>query len=185
LKTFYDFSAVNIHTDDIHEITDDEGDTLFSYVDVVWASFYELPDEPDYLYTAIQMAELKDRIGCVYAVHWRYDRVLYDTGFHNGILIPYQDYDRWTCHYFNGNAWIDTWNESYNNGLFDTETSIITWRIHKDCIGDPQPGDMLTHAHVFAAQRISYFALIPYGNLFRSFSDSTNPAESIAYTIQY
>ncbi len=167
------------------EITDDEGDTLFDYIDVLWASFYEESNEPEYLYVALKIANLKDKIGCVYAVHWYYDDVHYDTAFRNGVFIPRMDFKSWRCDFYILRTPIDTWNESYNSGSFDLETGIITWRIHKSCMGDPQPGDVLTQSYVFTAQRISKLGLIPLRRLFRSFSDSTDSLESEDYIIQY
>lgn len=166
------------------EITDEEGDTLFDYVDILWASFYENPDEPEYLYAALKISNLKDKIGCVYAIHWYFDGVHYDTAFRNGVLIPRNDYDHWSCNYYERRP-IDTWNESLNSGSFDLETSIITWKVHKSCIGNPQPGDVLTHAYVFTAQRISKLGLIPFGKLFRYFGDGTSYLDSKDYIIQY
>ena len=156
------------------EITDEEGDTRFSYVDIVWGSFYEESNEPEYLFVALKIADLKDKIGTVYAVHWYYNGVHYDVGFHNGIMIPHQVFKHWSCNYYNkrGNP-IDTWNDSYNSGSFDLDTGIITWKILKNCVGDPQPGDSLTTPYGFSAQRISKLGLIPFWFLFESFADGT------------
>ena len=171
--------------DDDPEITDEEGDTRFDYIDVVWASFYENPTEPEHLYISLKIANLKDMIGCVYAVHWYFDRAHYDTAFRNGVLIPRMDFKSWRCDYYLLRTPVDTWDESYNSGSFDLETGVITWRILKSCIGNPQPGDVLIQSYVFTAQRISKLGLIPLRNLFRSFSDSTDATESMEYIIQY
>ena len=171
--------------DDVHEITDEVGDTRFDYVDVVWASFYENPDEPDYLYMALQISNLQDKIGCVYAIHWYLDNVHYDVGFHNGIIIPHFEFKKWSSHYYERRTPIDIWNDSLNSGSSDLQNNIIIWKIYKSCIGSPQPGDVLTHSSVFTAQRISRLGYIPFGKLFSSFSDGTNSSESIDYIIQY
>lgn len=174
------------------EIVDEANDTLFDYVDILSAWFYEDPDEPGYLYTALKIANLKDKRGTVYAIHWYCDGVHYDTGLHNGILIPKIEGMSWSCAYYERHPiwfwrWIpaDTWNDSYNSGYFDLENNIITWKIHKSCVGNPQPGDVLTKSYVFTAQRISKIGLIPFGPLFRSFSDGTSYLDSKDYIIQY
>jgi hypothetical protein len=171
--------------DDAHEITDEEGDTRFDYVDVVWASFYENPDEPEYLYAALKISNLQDKIGCVYAIHWYLDNVHYAVGIHNGMMIPYREFKSWGSDYYEKRSYIDTWNDSLNSGSFDLQNSIISWKVHKSCIGSPQPGDVLTHSFVFTAQRISIFGLIPFGIFFKSFFDESDPSESIDYIIQY
>ncbi len=66
----------------------------------------------------------------------------------------------------------------------DREKGIITWRIPKSGIGDPQPGDTLTKLCVFTAQRFGG-SLIPFGPFFRDLCDTTDPRESKDYIIQY
>ncbi|MBW1814827.1 MAG: hypothetical protein JRJ39_14495 [Deltaproteobacteria bacterium] len=171
--------------DDDPEITDEEGDTRFDYVDVVWASFYENPDEPEYLFAALKIANLQDAIGCVYAIHWDYNDAHYYVAFRNGVLFPPHEFKSWQCGFHWLRAAIDTWDDSLNSGFFNLETGIITWRVHKNCLDDPQQGDVLTQSYVFTAQRISKLGLIPLRNLFRSFSDSTDATESMEYIIQY
>jgi len=170
---------------DEHEITDGEGDTLFSYVDILWASFYENPDEPQYLYVAMKIANLRNMLGTLYTVHWYCNNVHYDVAFRNGVLIPPMIFKGWMCGYYEGREPVETWNKSYNTGSFDLEAGVITWKVLKSCIGNPQPGDVITQSLAFTAQRISKIGLIPLGNLFRSFCDATNPDESEDYVIQY
>ncbi len=159
---------------DNHEITDDEGDTRFSYVDMVWGSFYEKRSQPKYLFVELKIADLKNRIGTVYAIHWYHNDIHYDVALHNGIMIPPQMFEHWSCNYYNERGKpIDTWNDSYNSGSFDLDTGIITWKILKSCVGDPQTRDRLTTPYGFAAQRISSLGLIPFGSLFKSFADGT------------
>jgi len=171
--------------DDVHEITDEVGDTRFDYVDVVWASFYENPDEPQYLYAAVKISNLQDKIGCVYALHWYFDNAHYDVAFINGIMIPHREFRHWYSDYYEKRAPIVTWNESLNSGSFDLQNSIIIWKIHKSSIGSLQPGDILTYSSVFTAQRISFLGFLPFGQILSSFSDGTDPSESIDYIIQY
>jgi len=172
-------------SDDVHEITDEEGDTRFDYVDAIWASFYENPDEPEYLYAALKISNLQDKIGCVYAIHWYFDNAHYSIGFHNGMMIPYRELTSWDSLYYEKRSYIDTWNDSLNRGSFDLQNSILIWKVHKSCIGSPQPGDVISHSFVFTAQRISIYGLIPFGRLFSSFADGSEPSESIDYITLY
>jgi len=171
--------------DDEPEITDDEGDVLFDYIDVLWASFYENSNEPDYLYAELKITNLKERLGCVYAIHWYYNGIHYYVCFRNGVLIPPMIFKQWSCGYYEERTLINTWNDSLCQGSFDLENGIIKWKIHKSCIGNPQPGDVITHSYAFTAQRISKIGLIPFALLFASFSDSTSPLDSKDYIIQH
>ena len=172
-------------SDDVHEITDDEGDTRFEYVDVVWASFYENADQPQYLYAALQISNLQEKKGCVYAIHWYFNDVHYDTALHNGLMLPPLRFKIWSSDYYDKRTPMKTWNDTLNSGSFDPQNDVIIWTLHKSCIGFPQPGDILTHAYVFTAQRIANLGLIPFGRLFMSFSDSSDSSASLNYIIQY
>ena len=169
---------------DYHEITDEEGDTRFNYVDMIWGSFYEKRSQPKYLFVELKIADLKDKIGTVYAMHWYYNDVHYDVAFHNGIMIPPQEFKHWSCHYYNERGKpIDTWDDTYNRGSFDIATGIITWKIIKNCVGNPQPRDRLTTPYSFSAQRISKLGLIPFWFIFGSFADGTDYGTD--YTVQF
>jgi len=107
---------------------------------VLWASLYEKPDEPDYLCVAMKISNIEGKIGTVYAVHRHYDGIHYDIAFRNGVLIPYMDFALELHHY---------------EGRTNVETGTITWKVLKSCVGNPQPGDVITQSYVFTAQRIS------------------------------
>lgn len=177
-------TTVSANTEDELEIVDEEGDTLFDYVDAIWASFYEKPDEPEYLFITLKIANLQDKIGCVYAIHWKHDDIHYDASFRNGVLFPQREFKSWHCHYYQLRRDIDTWDEQLNQGTFELESQ-ITWKLHKSTIGNPQPGDIIYYSYIFTAQRLSSFGLIPFKNLFRSFTDATDPLDSKDYIIQY
>ena len=172
----------------------DEEDNLFDYIDAVAGWFYENEDEPDYLFVSMQLVDLTDHIGTVYAIHWEYEGLHYDVGLHNGIFIPRVNEKNWGCHYYERNPllfWrerhVSTWDETTNSGVFDVDDDTITWKIHKDCIGDPQPGEALTDSYIFTAHRISKVGLIPVFFIPFSFelSDSTPSSESQDYVIKY
>jgi hypothetical protein len=170
---------------DEHEITDQQGDTNYEYVDVIWGSFYEKSDEPEYLFVDLKIAELKDKIGTVYAIHWSHDGVHYDVSFRNGIMIPHTVFKKWDCDRYIWRRAISTWDPESNTGSLDLESGIISWKILKSCVGNPQPGDILTQPYAFTAQRISKMGLIPLRFFFRSLCDVTSDTDGIDYIIQY
>ena len=179
-------------TEEDPEIEDEE-DNIFDYIDAVSGWFYEKEDESEYLYVSLKLVDLTEHIGTVYAIHWKYNDVHYDVGLHNGIFIPRITEKHWSCNYYEPSPiwfWrevpIGTWNSSSCSGSFDVDTEIITWKIHKNCIGNPQPGNELIRPHIFTAHRISKIGLIPFiGPISYQLSDATSMYESKNYTIQY
>lgn len=172
----------------------DEEDNRLDYIDIIAGWFYETEEEPEYLYVSIQLADLTDHLGTVYAVHWEYDGVHYDVSFRNGIFFPHVDEQYWRCHYYERSPllfWreheVPTWDETTNNGVFDVDDDTITWKIHKSCIGDLEPGDELVSSYIFTAQRLSKVGLIPtYLIPFsHELSDTTDPSQSETYVIKY
>jgi len=170
---------------DEYEITDQTGDTNYEYIDVIWGSFYEKSDDPEYLFVDLKIADLKDKIGTVYAIHWSYNGAHYDVSFHNGIMVPHTVFKKWNCDRYIWRRAISTWEFESNSGSFDVETGLISWKILKSCVGNPQPGDVLTQPYAFTAQRISKMGLVPLRFFFRSLCDVTSDTDGIDYTIQY
>lgn len=190
LLLFLTFGVVSADDPNI----EDEEDNRFDYIDAVSGWFYEESDEPEYLFISMQLVDLTEHIGTVYAIHWEYDDVHYDVGLHNGVFIPRVNEKHWSCDYYDQHpVWfwrekpISTWEETTNSGVFDVREDIITWKIHKDCIGNPQPGEVLTRSYIFTAHRISKVGLIPVFFIPFSYelSDATEPSESQDYIVQY
>ena len=187
------FLAANVGLAD-DPIIQDEEDNLFEYIDAVTAWFYEEEQQPNFLFIKMGLVDLTDHIGTVYAIHWEYDGVHYDVGLHNGIFIPRINEKHWDCNYYTSHPlwfWrekpISTWNDDTNVGIFDIDDDTITWKIHKDCIGSPQPGEKLIRPYLFTAHRISKIGLIPvfFIPFSHELSDASSPVEgqeSVSYT---
>jgi len=123
------------------EIVDVTGDTDIVFLDIESAWFYENTDEPDYLFTALKMKDLKENFNAVFSIRWTYNNVVYVSGldtfyfrdneFRSG-LRQRATYWQWK-------------NMPECKGVFDQNTDIITWKILKSNIGNPQKGDVLTN----------------------------------------
>lgn len=128
------------------EIIDDVGDTPLSLLDIQAAWFYEQPDKPDYLFVAMKITTLKENYNAVFSIQWSYGGENYVAGvntfyfkesvFRSG--LPKQ-----------ANYW--QWRRMPEcDGIFDVENGIMTWKILKSTIGEPQPGDLLTNTRANA-----------------------------------
>jgi hypothetical protein len=164
------------------EIIDDIGDTGLSYLDIESAWFYENPDEPEYLYTAIKLKDLKENFNAVFSIRWTYNEIDYisgvdtfyirDTVFRSG--RPYRaSYWQWK-------------QMPICEGDFDQETGIITWRILKSNIGNPQKDDILTNtrAHAVPGFPISFVYFI-LGRDVRDFAPDAYDEFGQDYIIKY
>lgn len=76
--------------------------------------------------------------------------------------------------------------KTIKSGVFDVDEDIITWKIHKDCIGDTQSDEVITRSYIFTAQSISKVGLIPVFFIPFSYelSDATVASESQDYIIK-
>ena len=122
-----------------------EGIESFEFLDIISAWFYEDFNEPDFLYTSIKIKDLGffDDRG-IYSVHWRYNEVDYAAGVHTHSNGDYSSF-------FAG----ESPNGPYSifSGSFDLENNIVTFRVPKVIIGNPQPGDVLTDTWAWTALR--------------------------------
>jgi len=132
------------------EIKDKSGDTV-GYLDILSVWFYEEPDEPDYLYIVMKVRNLKTILRTVFSVYWMYNGVNYVSTMFVGIYGTY-----WSVSYFDRG-----WQTSLSNGSYDLQSDVITMKIQKSKIGDPQPGDILTNTYALAWQKI-VFGWIPW-----------------------
>ena len=128
------------------EIVDEIGDTPLSLLDIEAAWFYELEDEPDYLFTSMKILFLKEKYNAVFSIKWSYEGEDYIAGvdtftFRDTIFrcgLPKQ-----------GTYW--QWNQMPTcEGLIDNDEGKITWKIPKNLIGSPKPGDVLTNTRAHA-----------------------------------
>jgi hypothetical protein len=121
------------------EIVDEIGDTPLSLLDIESAWFYEIEEEPDYLFITLKILFLKEKYNAVFSIRWSFDGEEYAAGvntftFRDTIFrcgLPKQ-------------ATYWQWNKMPTcAGIIDNGK--ITWKIPKSSIGNPQPGDVLTN----------------------------------------
>lgn len=135
----------------------------FDFMDITSAWFYENPDNPDYLYTAIKLKNL-DFINqrTIYAMHWEFEGKNYAVGTHiisNGEILGF--FAGETFGIFNKNRYGPYYDA---NGSFDLENDIVFFEIQKNVIGDPEPGDLLTKTDAWTGLRFIFEPLtIPLG----------------------
>jgi hypothetical protein len=154
------------------EITDIIGDSDLIFLDIESVWFYEEKEYPDFLYISMKITELKNDYSAIFSVRWTYNDVVYITGldtfyFRDNI---FRGGLRQRATYW---QWKDM-PECF--GLFDMETDIITWKLLKSNIGNPQKGDILTNTEASAVPGfpISFFYFIS-GRDYRDFApDSSN-----------
>ena len=164
------------------EIVDDVGDTPLSLLDIDAAWFYEKTDEPDYLFTAMKITYLKENYNAVFSIRWSYKNENYAAGvntynfretvFRSG--LPKQ-----------ASYW--QWNRMPEcDGIFDMESGIMTWKIPKSTIGNPQPGDVLTNTRANAVPGFPLSFLYYILHLdFRDFAPNEYGEYGRDYIIQY
>ena len=116
-------------------------------IDVVSAWFYEDESEPGYLFTAVEVSDLifiKEK--CIYAMHWTYHDTAWSVGVHvntNGAHIAFS-------------AGESPSPREEVEGSFDLENNIVTFKIDKQVIGNPQPGDVLSETDAWTALRFRF-----------------------------
>lgn len=133
----------------------------FDFMDITSAWFYENPDEPDYLYTAIKLKNLElINQRTIYAMHWEFNNKNYAVGVHvfsNGE----------TKGFFAGETFgiFNRYGPNHNaSGIFDIENDVVLFEISKDVIGNPEPGDILTKTDAWTGLRFIFEPLtIPFG----------------------
>lgn len=116
-------------------------------IDVVSARFYEDDAEPDYLYTVIEVSDLMFiEQKCIYAMHWRYHGTAWSVGVH--------------VHTYGEHVSFSAGESSHQKheveGSFDLENNVVTYKIDKQVIGDPQPGDVLFETDAWTALRFRF-----------------------------
>ena len=120
----------------------------FDVIDIVSAWFYECSDNPDYLYAAVKVEDLifiNQRT--IYSVHWTYNGKNYGVGSHT-----HSDGQQISC--FGGED--RTRNLYEAECIYDLENNIITFKINKEFVGNPQPGEMLTDTWAWTALRFTF-----------------------------
>jgi hypothetical protein len=142
-------------------ITDEEGDA-FGYLDILEINFFEKETEPNYLFVTMSIAEPSNfKFQQTFAVFWKYKNIQYSCGFGIGFGI--------------GEKWKIFDAGQYDNqapyggpgiyevyGEYDIGSGIISWKIPKDIIGDPNPNDILTNTYGNAFRRLGFIGRLGF-----------------------
>lgn len=122
----------------------------FDFVDIDSAWFYENQFESNNLYVALKLKDLRiNTQRAIYSVHWRCNGVpycVYSHLYNNG-----QNYS--------GSVGVDRrFNYRWQDAevTYDFERNIITFKMDKKYIGDPQPGDLLIKTFAWTALRFNF-----------------------------
>jgi len=143
------------------EITDDMGDA-FGNIDINSVWFWEESEEPDFLFVSMKINQPNlNKIQQTFAVFWEYNEKIYACGLFLGLHLL--GLESWTAgEYINrapggGPNYLEI-----DKGTYDKSTGIITWKIPKDIIGDPEPDDVLTKTWSNAFQRYGLLGLVGF-----------------------
>ena len=128
------------------EIIDELDDTDIGTLDIDSVWFYEKSDEPDYLFISMKIKSLNERVNAVFSVTWFYNGIKYvsglDTFFYREKVFRSGLYQRATNRQWRSMPECE--------GIFDIDKSVITWKILKENIGNPQKDSVLTKTRVSA-----------------------------------
>jgi hypothetical protein len=164
------------------QITDDQNDTALPGLDIRSAWFYENPDEPHYLYTALEVQTICLKTNAVLTIRWHYNGKDYVSALD---IYPYQkdifrSGDPQKATYW---QWIHI---PQCEGTYDLNTNIFTWKIPKNTIGNPQKNDILTDTRATAVPAgltsLIYFIM---GRDYRDFAPNQQGTYGSNYQIQY
>jgi len=164
------------------EIVDGTGDTDLGFLDIESAWFYEKADEPDYLFTALKIKDLKEAFNAVFSIRWAYNDVVYVSG-----LSTYYYKDKEFRGGLRQRATYWQWKSMPECiGIFDQNTDIITWKMLKSNIGNPQKGDVLTNTEASAVAGFPFsFIYFFTGKDYRDFAPDNYGDYGQDYIIQY
>ena len=125
----------------------------FDFIDIDSAWFYENELEPGYLYTALKIKDLTiNSQRAIYSIHWTFNGLAYAVGSH-----LYNNGQNYSCLVGLDKRFNRNWQDA--EVTFDFDNDIITFKIDKNHIGNPQPGDYLTKTFAWTALRFNFEAL--------------------------
>jgi len=125
----------------------------FDFIDIDSAWFYEKELESEYLYTALKLKDLEiNSQRAIYSIHWTFNGLAYAVGSH-----LYNNGQNYSCLVGLDKRFNRNWQDA--EVTFDFDNDIITFKIDKNHIGNPQPGDYLTKTFAWTALRFNFEAL--------------------------
>jgi len=143
---------------------------------------YEKAEESEFLFTALKLKDIKKNFNAVYSIEWYYDNIEYTSGLdifyfrsltYRGGMPKRATYWQWK-------------NMPECIGIFDLESKIITWKILKSNIGNPQKGEILTYTEASAVPGFPIsFLYFVIGIDYRDFAPDESNIYGDDYTILY
>jgi hypothetical protein len=179
------------------EIKDVAGDA-FGYIDINSVWFFEKAETPQFLFVSMKINKpVLYKIQQTFAVQWEYNGLIYGCG--HFIFINILGLQNWDAGQYDNSAPYGGPNYlSIDNGTYDLSTGIMTFKIPKEIIGDPKPGDVLTKTRSIAFQRpgflgmigfsrpmIEVFAELIFGNSLWDNAPDRSDEYGLDYIIQY
>jgi len=170
------------YIDDPPEITDEIDDTELPFLDIVSAWFYENPDEPEYLFTAVQLQSVNVKVSSCISIRWSFEGKEYVCGF---------DRYKWKENVFRSGdpqrATYWQWTSMPEcEGQTNHTTNIITWKILKENIGNPTQGSVLTETKAAAVPGFPLsFVYFFMGYNYKDFAPSEQNEFGLDYMIKY
>ncbi len=141
------------------EIIDEEEYDIYGYVDIISAWFYEDENEPDYLFTSLKLKNIDEtKTKQHLVVKWEHKGIHCSAGLYIGY-----DEEYWLSYQagYGHGFWFQ---EHYQEieGNLDKENGIITCKIPKDIINNPEKGDILTKTRAHAFQRFGFIGRLGF-----------------------
>jgi len=144
------------------EIEDELDDDVVDYLDIISAWFYEESDQPDYLFVCLKVKQIEENeYKQKLTVHWEYQGI--DCAA--GVAIGYEE----SVYHFSAGWGHGFWfQEHYQriDGSIDEESGIVTFKIPKEYIKNPQKGDVLTNTYALTFVRIGVLGKIGFDRQF-------------------
>lgn len=140
------------------EIEDEIENDVVDYLDIISAWFYEDAQQPEYLFIGLKVQEInKVPLKQKLTVHWEYNGIACAAGLAIGYGSP------WFIHSAGWGHGL-RFQEHYQrvNGTVDEEAGIVTFKIPKEYIKNPQKGDVLTNTYALTFQRFGFLGRIGF-----------------------
>jgi len=144
------------------EIEDEIEEDIAGFLDIVSAWFYESSDQPDYLFICLKLKDidtnpLKQHL----TVHWDYNNIpcaaMMAVGYNENEVVQF------VAGWGHG-FWFQEHHQEVE-GEFNQETGIITFKIPKSLIKDPEPGDTLTNTYALTFQRYGFIGMLGFDRI--------------------
>ena len=152
-------TPVSAGSEEDPEIEDESEDDIFSFLDIISAWFYEKEDHPEYLFIRLKLKQIDTKpLKQHLTVHWELNGVvcaaMMAVGYDDVEVVGFSagfGHGFWFQEHYQG-----------TQGEFDEETGIITIKVPKSVIKNPEKGDVLTNTYALTFQRFGFIGLLGF-----------------------